>query len=165
MTRKGKKMGRGPLGDEEITGAFVAQPGSMMRMAAGNTGGLVGAGMAVAVDKAHPGTGEASADDPVPTLPRIGQVAYLSVSSHEIVVAAAKVGLTKASVLDEVLVRVPRQRLTDVEWNGDDMKAKLTWSSLKLRFDTGVEWMFEVKKYARKDAGRLVDALRAPAEH
>jgi hypothetical protein len=139
--------GSAALGAPEIAGTLVNPKGFLKKRVAGAAGrelaGLVGSTAAVLA------TRNAGASD----LPDFGRVGYVAVSATEVALVKTKLGW-KMRPTDVALARVSRSELASAELEEGRMV-----SHLKLRFDNGKMWEFDVPKSDKKTARAVVAAL------
>lgn len=140
------------LGAPEIAGTLVNPKGFTKKRVAGVAGrevaGLVGSAAAALAtrDRAK------GASD----LPAFGRVGYVAVSATEVAVVKTKFGW-KMTPTDEALARVSRSELASAELDEGRMV-----SHLRLRFDNGQLWEFDVPRSDKKTARAVVAALESP---
>ena len=119
-------------------------------MTAAANGGVVGGAIGTAAVTASTGGAYAGA----PGVPDFGRVGYVAVTADEVALIKTKTGMIKMKVSDEVLVRAARNELMRAE-----LDAGTLLSHLKLEFDNGVKWEFDVPKAGKKSATAVVQAL------
>jgi hypothetical protein len=90
----------------------------------------------------------------LPHLPEFGKVGYLAATEGEISLARAKGGLFKLSVTDEVVARVTRDELEEVE-----LEERRGFARLRLRWQGARLWEFDVAGTHRRTAREFVEAL------
>jgi len=140
------------LGAPEIAGALVNPKGMTKKMTAKVAGHVVGgaaAAMAVGLKMGGPYDG-------VPDVPDFGRVGYVTCSDAEVALLKTKTGAFKMKVTDEVLARAPRSAIASVEFD----KGKIL-SHLRIGFDGGRLWEFDIPKAGAKSAEKLAAALQA----
>ena len=139
------------LGAPEIAGTLVNPKGFTKRRVAGAAGrevaGLVGSAAAVLATRDR---AKGAAD-----LPDFGRVGYVAVSATDVAVVKTKLGW-KMTPTNEALVRVPRSELASAEVEEGRMV-----SHLRLRFDNGQLWEFDVPRSDKKTARAVVAALES----
>ena len=138
------------LGARQVAGTFVNPRGMAKRMTASVAGQVMG-GAAGAVAAAMAGD---HPYDGTPAVPNFGRVGFVAASEDEIALVRTKSGLLRMKITSEVLARAPRSNVTSVE-----LDQGLLLSKLKLVFNDGVTWEFDVPKANRKAAQELVRAL------
>jgi hypothetical protein len=141
--------GSAALGSPEVAGVLVNPRGLAKTMSAGAIGGVVGAAAATAVAGRS-----AKASD----LPAFGRVGYVAASDTEVALIKTKSGALKMKITDETLARVDRGELAAIELTD----GKLV-SQLRLQFNNGVVWAFDVPRVGKKDARHLVAVLGSTA--
>jgi hypothetical protein len=132
--------GTAALGAPEVAGAMVNPKGGFKKMAAG---GIVGINAMEKAKKRGPGD-----------LPNFGRVGYVCASADEIALVKTKSGALKMKVTDEALVRAPRAEIARVELDGGMLVSKL-----RIAFNDGTTWEFDVPKAGKKQAKALVEAI------
>ncbi|MFN2526394.1 MAG: hypothetical protein ABR505_09060 [Actinomycetota bacterium] len=135
-----------------IASVFVARRGSIGAGAAMGAGGLVGAAIAVKMDKK-------GANSPIAA--GIGKGAFLTVMPDSLVLYNIKKNLMnfKPKRSDEVLGQVQRAQLT-----GSRLKKGKLVSILELDFSDGSAWEFDVPRQFRKDAEQVAQVLGSSIE-
>ncbi len=137
--------GSAALGAPELAGAMVNPRGFGKKATVGAIGGAVGAVAATVV---------ASRSSGVADLPAFGRVGYLAASETEVALIKTKSGAIKMKVTDQALARVPREELRSAELH----EGKL-FSHMRLEFNNGTVWEFDVPKIGKKNAKELVSVL------
>jgi hypothetical protein len=137
--------GSAALGAPELAGAMVNPRGFGKKASAGALGGVVGAVAAAAV---------ASRSSSASDLPSFGRVGYIAASETEVALIKTKSGALKMKVTDQALARAPREELQTVE-----LKDGKLLSHLRLQFNNGTVWEFDVPKIGKKNAKELVSVL------
>jgi hypothetical protein len=131
--------GSAALGAPEVAGLMVSARGYTKKLA---MGGMIYA--SVSSKRA------AQAKE----LPSFGRSGYLAASDSDIALIKTKSGALKMKVTDETLASVPRDELESVE-----LAPGRLISVLKLQFNNGTVWEFDVPKVSNKNARALVTAL------
>jgi hypothetical protein len=132
--------GSAALGAPEIAGAMVNPKGGFKKMAAG---GIVGINAIEKMKKRGP-------DE----LPNFGRVGYVCASESEIALVKTKSGAFKMKVTDQALARAPRSEIAKAELDGGMLVSKL-----RIAFNDGTTWEFDVPKAGKKKAVALVEAI------
>jgi hypothetical protein len=139
--------GSAALGAPELAGTLVNPKGyakkTVARVAGGELAGLAGSTAA----------GLLARDRQVPDLPAFGRVGYVAVSAGEVALIKTKTGW-KMTPTDTVLARAPRSELASVELEEGRMI-----SHLRLHFDDGQLWEFDIPRSDKKTARTVVAAL------
>lgn len=138
------------LGAPEIAGTFVNPRGMAKKMTASVAGGQLGGAVgSFAASTLANRTSKATA------APAFGRVGYVAVSLEEVALIKTKSGAFKMKVTDEVLARAPRGEVASA-----DLDEGRLLSHLKIAFDNGVTWEFDIPRQARSTAQDVVRALR-----
>jgi hypothetical protein len=143
------------LGSPQRAGAKVQARGFGKKAAAGSAGmyvgGAVGAVISAAREqKAGKEKAQFASDSQTP---KFGRLAFLAVTDDELAVVKLKSGLVSMK-LDEVLVRLPRSEIANVELGSGHTTLPLTIS-----FQNDDVWELEVPRIAKKDAEEVVRVL------
>jgi hypothetical protein len=90
----------------------------------------------------------------LPHMPEFGKAGYLAATDDEVSLARAKSGLLKLSVTDEVVARLPRDELEEIELEERRgfARLRLTWQGARL-------WEFDIAGAHRRSARAFVEAL------
>lgn len=139
------------LGAPELAGTLVNPKGYAKKTVA-RVGGREVAGMVGST-----AAGLLARDRQVPDLPHFGRVGYVAVSATEVALIKTKTGW-KMRPTDTVLSRAPRGELSSAELDEGRMV-----SHLRLRFNGGQIWEFDIPRSDRKTARAVVAALSIPA--
>ncbi|MCW2993256.1 MAG: hypothetical protein JWQ18_751 [Conexibacter sp.] len=135
------------LGAPEIAGTLVAAKGLTKKMTAkvagGQLGGLVGTLAANAVTAKR---------DQVPDLPSFGSIGYLAASEQDLAVVKTRTGFTPKPT-DKALAVVPRSEVKSITFDPGYV------SHLKIEFEDGKLWEFDVARVYRKNAKSFVERL------
>jgi hypothetical protein len=138
------------LGGPELAGTLVNPKGLTKKMtasvAAREVGGIAGSmAQSVAMGSLYEGA---------PEVPQFGRVGYVAVTDTEIALVKTKAGALKMKVTDEVLARVPRDQIKSAE-----MDQGRLLSHLRIVFENGRTWEFDVPKMGKKTAQAVIRAL------
>lgn len=141
------------LGATELAGALVNPKGMAKKMTAATAGQVTGG--AVGAFAARTATGDAyeGSED----VPQFGRVGYLAATSDEIALVKTKTGALKMKISDEVLARISRSQILATDFDEGKML-----SHLKITFQDGTIWEFDVPKASKNDARSLVSVLESP---
>ena len=137
------------LGSPQVGGVRVMPKGGIWKQAWGsNTAGAVG-GVAAAIVSST-GTEIAKRKQKkqmeAADTPKIGDIAYLAATAEELALVSVRSGPFKLHVGDQVLLRMPRDKVQSVEYHGAYV------SSLAVLFDDETRWEFDVPKSQGKNA-------------
>jgi hypothetical protein len=138
------------LGAPELAGAFVNPKGLTKKMTTAVAGGVVGG--AVGTFAAHMATGpvyEGAAD-----VPNFGRVGYVAVTQDEVALVKTDTGMMKMKISDTVLARARRSEIASAM-----LDKGLMLSHMKIAFQNGVSWEFDVPKAGKKSAEKVVRTL------
>jgi hypothetical protein len=138
------------LGAPELAGTLVNPKGLTKRMTTAVAGGVVGG--AAGTLAAHMATGSVYAG--VPDVPNFGRVGYVAVSQDEVALVKTDTGMLKMKISDTVLVRAPRSEIASAV-----LDKGLMLSHMRIAFQSGVVWEFDVPKANKKSAETVVRAL------
>lgn len=143
------------LGAPQRAGAKVQPRGFGKKVVAGSAGMYVGGAVGAVISAAgQQKAGKQQAQfDAASETPKFGRLAFLAVTDDELALVKLKSGLVSMK-LDEVLVRVPRNEVSEVE-----LGTGITTMPLTISFQDADVWQLEVPRVAKKDAEELVRVL------
>jgi len=138
------------LGAPELAGVLVNPKGLTKKMTTAVAGGVVGG--AAGTLAAHAATGPLYQG--APDVPDFGRVGYVAVTQNEVALVKTDTGMLRMKISDTVLARAPRSEITSAVLDKGRML-----SHMKIAFQNGVVWEFDVPKVGKKDAERVVRAI------
>jgi hypothetical protein len=140
------------LGSPQEAGTFLSPKGLMKKMATQSAGRMAGGLIGSAAGNAGMIRGGEEPGTPV-----FGQLGYLAVTAEDVALVRAKRGAMKPKIVDEVVVRKPRNEVQSVDYEKGSLKGEL-----KIHFADGSRWEFEIPKVHNKTTEAVIRAL-APA--
>lgn len=143
------------LGSPQRAGVNVTPKGFGKRVAAGSAGMYVGGAVGAVISaarqqKAGKEQAQAAADSETPSF---GRFALLAVTDDELALVKLKSGLARMKI-DEVLARVPRREVSEVELGNGVSTVPLTIS-----FQNADVWQLEVSRLLKKQAEEVARVL------
>jgi hypothetical protein len=145
------------LGSPQLAAVIVSPVGAGLQTGSrfgGFGGGIAGAVVSATVaSKANKEMAQAAA---VSTAPEFGRWAFLAVTAGELALVDLASKRSGRLTLGDVIARIPRADVT----SGEVGSARTAFPlSLRITFSGGDTWLFEVPRWARKQAGKVVGLL------